>query len=63
MDLITKLPVSRSHDLVLVVCDRFSKMSHFIATVENIIVEGLERLFKGNNPSFSLTTILHGSTY
>ncbi len=43
MDFITKLPVSKGHDSILVVCDRFSKMSHFVA-----MVEGLVRLFRDN---------------
>ena len=41
VDFITKLPVSKGHDLILVVCDRFSKMSHFVTTTEKITVEGL----------------------
>ena len=47
VDFITKLPVSKGHDLILVVCDRFSKMSHFVATIETT-AEGLVRLFKDN---------------
>jgi len=34
VDLITKLLVSRGHDLILVICNRFLKMSHFIAMTE-----------------------------
>ena len=34
VDFITKLLVSRGHDSILVVCNRFSKMSHFIVTIE-----------------------------
>jgi len=34
VDFIMKLPVSKGHDSILVVCDRFSKMSHFVATTE-----------------------------
>ena len=48
VDFITKLPVSKGHDLILVVCDRFSKMSHFVATTEKMTVEGLARLFRDN---------------
>jgi len=48
VDFITKLPVSKGHDLILVVCDRFSKMSHFVATTEKKMVEGLARLFRDN---------------
>ena len=43
-----KLLVSRDHDSVLVVYDRFLKMSHFIVTTEKIIAEGLARLFRNN---------------
>ena len=45
---ITKLPVFRGHDSVLVVCDKFSKMLHFIMTTEKIIIEELARLFRDN---------------
>jgi len=48
VDFITKLPVSRGHYLILVVCDRFSKMSHFVATTEKTIAEGLAKLFRDN---------------
>ena len=43
-----KLLVSRGHDSILVICDRFSKMSHFIAMIEKIMAEGLVRLFRDN---------------
>ena len=43
-----KLPVSRGYDSILVVCDRFLKISHFIVITEIIIVEELARLFKDN---------------
>jgi len=48
VDFIMKLLVSKDHDLILVVCDRFSKMSHFVATTEKMTAEGLARLFRGN---------------
>jgi len=48
VDFITKLPMSKGHDSILVVCDRFSKMSHFVATTEKTMVEGLARLFRDN---------------
>jgi len=34
-DFITKLLVSRGYDSVLVVCNRFLKISHFIVMTEN----------------------------
>ena len=48
VDFITKLPMSKGHDSILVVCDRFSKMSHFVATTEKTTAEGLARLFRDN---------------
>ena len=48
MDFITRLPMSKGHDSILVVCDRFSKMSHFVATTEKTIAEGLAKLFRDN---------------
>ena len=48
MDFITKLPVSKGHDSILVVCDRFLKMSHFVATIEKTTAEELARLFRDN---------------
>ena len=44
-DFITKLPLAQGYDAVLVVCDHFSKMAHFIATMEKTSAEGLTRLF------------------
>ena len=48
VDFITKLLVSKGHDSILVVCDRFLKMSHFVATTEKTTAEGLARLFRDN---------------
>ena len=45
VDFITKLPVVAGKDAILVVCDRLSKMAHFVATTEGTSVEGLARLF------------------
>ena len=33
---------------ILVVCNRFSKMSHFIVMIQKIIVEGLVKVFRDN---------------
>ena len=41
VDFITKLPISKGHDSILVVCDRFLKMSHFVVTTEKMMAEGL----------------------
>jgi len=43
VDFITKLLVVAGKDVILVVCDRLSKMTHFVATTE-----GLARLFRDN---------------
>ena len=48
VDFITKLPVSKGHDSILVVCDRFSKMSHFVATTEKTTAESSAELFRDN---------------
>ena len=48
VDFITKLPVSKGHDSILVVCDRFSKMFHFVAITEKMMAEELARLFRDN---------------
>jgi len=41
VDFITKLPVVAGKDAILVVCDRLSKMTHFVAATER-----LARLFR-----------------
>jgi len=45
-DFITKLLLAQGYDAILVVCDWFSKMAHFIATMEKTSAEGLARLFQ-----------------
>jgi len=48
VDFITKLPVVAGKDTILVVCDRLSKMTHFVATTKGTSAEGLARLFWDN---------------
>jgi len=48
VDFITKLPIVARKDAILVVCDRLSKMTHFVATMEGTSAEGLARLFRNN---------------
>ena len=48
VDFITKLPVVAGKDAILVVCDKLSKMTHFVATTEGTSAEGLARLFQDN---------------
>jgi len=44
-DFIVKLLLSRGYDSILVVCDRLTKMAHFIPTTEKTSAEGLAVLF------------------
>ena len=48
VDFITKLPIVAGKDAILVVCNRLSKMTHFIAIMEEMIVKGLARVFRDN---------------
>ena len=48
VDFIMKLPVVVGKDTILVVCDRLSKITHFIAMMEGMSAEGLARLFRDN---------------
>jgi len=48
VNFITKLLVVAGKDAILVVCDRLSKITHFIATTEGTLVERLARLFRDN---------------
>ena len=45
-DFITKLPLAQRYNAILVVCDRFSKMAYFIATMEKTSAEELAKLFQ-----------------
>ena len=45
-DFITKLPLAQGYDTILVMCNHFSKMVHFIATTEKTLAEGLAKLFR-----------------
>ena len=45
VDFIMKLPIVAGKDAILVVCDRLSKITHFVATT---LVEELARLFRDN---------------
>jgi len=47
VDFITKLPLIAKKDVILVVYDRLSKITYFVAITEEI-VEGLVRLFRDN---------------
>ena len=43
-----KLPVLKGHDSILVIYNRFSKISHFVITIEKMTVKELARLFRDN---------------
>ena len=40
VNFIIKLPLVAGKDAILVVCDRLSKITHFVATTEGTLVEG-----------------------
>ena len=48
VDFITKLPLVAGRDAILVVYNRLSKMTHFVAMTEGTSAEGLVRLFRNN---------------
>ena len=48
VDFITKLPIVAGKDIILVVCNRLSKMIHVVTTTEGISAERLARLFRDN---------------
>ena len=48
VDFITKLLLVAGKNAILVVCNRLSKITHFVAITERILVEGLARLFRNN---------------
>jgi len=48
VDFITKLLVVAGKDVILVVCDKLFKMTHFVVTTEETSAEGLARLFRDN---------------
>jgi len=48
VDFITKLPLVAEKDVILVVCDRLSKMTYFVTTTKEALAEELVWLFKDN---------------
>ena len=48
VNFITKLLMVAGKDAILVVCNRLSKMTYFVATTEGMLAEGLARLFRDN---------------
>jgi len=48
IDFIMKLPMSKCHDLILVVCDRFSKNVPLCGNNRKTTAKGLAKLFRDN---------------
>ena len=48
VDSITKLPLVAGNNTILVVCNRLSKITDFVATTEGISTKDLVRLFRDN---------------
>jgi len=48
VDFITKLLLVAGKDVILVVCDRLSKITHFVATIERTLAKRLAQLFRDN---------------
>ena len=48
VDFIMKLLVVARKDVILVVCDKLSKITYFVATTEGMSAEELARLFRDN---------------
>ena len=48
VDFITKLLLIARKDAILVICNILSKITHFVATIEETLVEGLVKLFRDN---------------
>jgi len=46
VNFITKLLLVAKKDAILVVCDRLSKITHFVATIKGTLVERSARLFR-----------------
>ena len=48
VDFITKLPLVAGKNMILLVCNRLSKIMHFGATTKRTLSESLARLFRDN---------------
>ena len=48
VDFITKLLLAAKKNVILVVCHKLSKMTHFVAIMEETSAEVLTRLFRDN---------------
>ena len=48
VDFIIKLPLVAKKNVILIVCDRLSKMTYFVTVTEGILVKGLAQLFRND---------------
>ena len=48
VDFIMKLLLVAEKDMILVVCDRLSKITYFVTTIKRTSAKGLARLFRDN---------------
>ena len=48
VDFIMKLPLVAEKDIILVFCNKLSKITHFVATTEGMSAEGLVQFFRDN---------------
>jgi len=48
VDFITKLLLVAGKDIILVVCNRLSKIAHFVTTIKGTLAEELMMLFRNN---------------
>ena len=48
VDFITKLLLIARKDVILVIYNILSNITHFVATIEETLVEGLVKLFRDN---------------
>ena len=48
VDFITKLPLVARKDMILMICNRLSRITYFVATIEETLAEELTRLFRDN---------------
>ena len=48
VDFIIKVLVVAKKDTILVICNRLSKMTYFVAITEETLAKGLARLFRNN---------------
>jgi len=48
VDFITKLLLVAEKDTILVVCDKLSKMTYFVAIIEGTLAKGLVWFFRDN---------------